>query len=181
MLKKIMLSLVTLVVIAVVILVIVIQYVKPTEALDLQYKEISITNKIAEMIISRKLEVRLSEDDINNLLKKQLASRRELPNDFQLDGAKLGMQGSMIEADVNVSWQERIPVGAHALFTLAWEPPNLVIRHVSTQIRSMQLPSDWLQLAPVEIPLESFLPKLVGIKNVGFEDKAIVIQLKAFQ
>lgn len=181
MLKKILLSLVTLIVIAVVMLVIVIQYVKPTEQLDLQYQEISIPNKIADMILSRKLEVRLSEEDINNLLKKQLATHRELPNDFQLDGAKLNLQGSMIEADVNARWQERIPVGAHAVFTLAWEPPNLVIKHVSTQVRNLQLPSDWLQLAPVEIPIESFLPKLVGIKNMRFEDKAIVIQLKAFQ
>lgn len=181
MLKKIMITILTLAVIAAAMLVIVIQYVKPTESLDLQYKEISISNKIAEMVLTRKLDVRLSEDDVNNLLKKQIASHSLLPHNFRLEGAKLNLQGSMIEADVNVRWQERIPIGAHTMFTLAWDPPNLVIQHVNTQIKNMQLPSAWLQLAPVEIPLQSYLPKLIGIKNVVFEDNSIVIQLKPFQ
>ncbi|MDR6554884.1 hypothetical protein [Paenibacillus qinlingensis] len=181
MLKKLMFAILTLAVIAAVMLVIVIQYVKPTESLDLQYKEISISNKIAEMILSRKLEVRLSEEDVNQLLKKQLASHTQLPHDFRMEGATLNLQGSMVEADVNVRWHERIPIGALALFTLSWEPPNLVIQHVNTQIKNWQLPSSWLQLAPVEIPLQSHLPKLIGIKNVVFEDKSILIQLKPFQ
>lgn len=181
MLRKITITILTLAVIIAVMLVIVIQYVKPTESLDLQYKEISISNKMAEMILSRKLDVRLSEEDVNQLLKKQLASRSLLPHDFRMEGAKLSLQGSMIEADVNVRWHERIPIGVHTMFTLAWDPPNLVIQHVNTQIKNWQLPSAWLQLAPVEIPLQSYLPKLIGIKNVVFEDKAIVIQLKAFQ
>ncbi|OCT14631.1 hypothetical protein A8709_24935 [Paenibacillus pectinilyticus] len=181
MLKKILLIIVALAVIAVVMLVIVIQYVKPTESLDLHYKEISISSKVADIILSRKLEVRLTEDDVNNLVKKQLADHSVLPNDFRMEGAKLNLQGSTIEADVNLRWQDKVPIGAHTTFTLAWEPPNLVIQHVNTQIRNWQLPSAWLQVAPVEIPLQSFLPKLIGIKNIVFENKDIVIQLKAFQ
>ena len=54
MLKKIAFTILTLAVIVAVMLVIVIQYVKPTESLDLQYKEISISSKIAEMILYSK-------------------------------------------------------------------------------------------------------------------------------
>ncbi|NQX62636.1 hypothetical protein [Paenibacillus qinlingensis] len=181
MLKKVTITLLMLVVIAVVMLLIIIQYVKPTKSLDLQYKEIAISNKIAEMILSRKLDVRLSEEEVNHLLKKQLASHSALPHDFRMEGAELNLQGAMVEADVNVRWHDRLPIGAHATFTLAWDPPNLVIQHVSTQIRNWQLPSAWLQLAPIEIPLQSYLPKLIGIKNVVFEDNAILVQLKPFQ
>ncbi|WNR45704.1 hypothetical protein [Paenibacillus roseipurpureus] len=181
MLKKIIASIAALALIVVVLLFIVIQYVKPTESLDLTYREISISNKIADIILSRKLEVRLTEDDINQLLKKQLADHSTLPHDFRLEGAKLNMAGSLINADVNLRWQNKIPIGAHAMFFLSWESPNLVIQHQSTQIKSLQLPSEWLQMAPVEIPLQSYLPKLIGIKNVVFEDKAIVVQLKALQ
>ncbi|WP_082927506.1 hypothetical protein [Paenibacillus oryzisoli] len=181
MLKKVTFTLLLLVVIAVVMLLIIIQYVKPTKLLDLQYKEISISSKIAEMILSRKLDVRLSEEEVNQLLKKQLASHSTLPHDFRMEGAELNLQGSTVEADVNVRWRDRVPIGAHATFTLAWDPPNLVIQHENTQIRNWQLPSAWLQLAPIEIPLQSYLPKLIGIKNVVFEDKTILIQLKPFQ
>ena len=92
---------------------------------------------------------------MNQLLKKQLASHSLLPHDFRMEGVKLNLQGSRIEADVNVRWHEQIPIGAHTMFTLAWDPPNLVIQHVNTQIKSWQLPNAWLQLAPVEIPLQS--------------------------
>ncbi|KRE96839.1 hypothetical protein ASG89_30360 [Paenibacillus sp. Soil766] len=181
MLKKVTITLLMLAIIAAVMLLIIIQYVKPTKSLDLQYKEISISSKIAEMILTRKLDVRLSEEEVNQLLKKQLASHTLLPHDFRMEGAELNLQGAMVEADVNVRWRDRIPIGAHATFTLQWDPPNLVIQHVNTQLRSWQLPSTWLQLAPIEIPLQSFLPKLIGIKDVVFEDNAILIQLKPFQ
>ena len=143
-----LLTIMALTFIVAVLVVIVIQYVKPTESLDLNYREISISSKITEMILFRKLDVRLSEDDVNQLLKKQLASRSTLPHDFRLEGAKLNLEGSFVNADVNVRWHERIPIGAHAMFSLAWEPPNLVIQHMNTQIKNWQLPKGWLRLAP---------------------------------
>ncbi len=155
-----------------------VSYVKPSEAMDLNYQEVAISGKIADIIKNRKLEVVLTEQDINNIVKKQLAAHSTLPNDLMIEGAKLRLNGSQLEADVNLRWREQIPIGATVLFALDWSPPNIEVRHVGTQIKDKQLPSDWLQLAPVQIPLESYLPQLVGVKHVAFENQAIRIDLK---
>lgn len=160
---------------------IIIWYVKPTETLNLDYHDIAISSKITDIIKNRKLEVRLTEEDLSNIVKKQLAAHKVLPNDFQIEGAKLTLQGSNLEADVNVKWHQQFPIGAQMLFTFVWSPPNLVIQHRNTNIKGLQIPSNWVQLAPIEISIEDYLPNLIGIKNVVFEEKALVIQLKPFR
>ncbi|SDP12437.1 hypothetical protein SAMN04487897_1388 [Paenibacillus sp. yr247] len=178
MLKKLFIFAIAVLVILMAALVIIIRHVKPTEALDLDYKEIAIGSKIADMIKNRKLEVQLTEQDLNDLVKKQLAAHKALPNDIRIEGAKLTLQGSNLEADLNVRWHEQVSIGAKMMFTLAWNPPNLVIQHRNTQVKGIQIPSEWLPLVPMEIPIEDHLPILVGVKNVVFEEKAMIIQLK---
>ncbi|NEW08556.1 hypothetical protein GK047_21385 [Paenibacillus sp. SYP-B3998] len=153
-------------------------YIKPTEVLDLNYKELEITNKILDIIKNRKLEVVLTEQDVNNMVKKQLAARQTLPNDVRIEGAKISVHGTMLEADVNIRWHDQVPVGAKMWFNLTWNNPNLQIEHVATQIKGFKLPNAWLQLAPFQIPIEQHLPKLIGVKTVVFEDRAIQIDLK---
>lgn len=160
------------------LLAIAVRHVKPTEDLNLDYEEITISSKIADIVKNRKLEVQLTEQDLNDVVKKQLAAHQVLPNDFRIEGAKLTLQGSNLVADVNVRWREKIPIGAQMMFTLAWNPPNLVVQHRNTSIKGMQVPSEWVQLAPFDFPIEDHLPKLIGVKNVLFEEKAIIIQLK---
>ncbi|NOU89828.1 hypothetical protein GC102_29345 [Paenibacillus sp. LMG 31460] len=178
MLKKIFIFAIAVVIILTAALVIAVWHVKPTEALNLDYKEITISSKIADIVKNRKLEVQLTEQDLNDVVKKQLAAHQVMPNDFRIEGAKLTLQGSNLVADVNVRWREKIPIGAQMMFTLAWNPPNLVVKHRNTSIKGMQVPSEWVQLAPFELPIEDHLPKLIGVKNVLFEEKAIIIQLK---
>lgn len=160
------------------LLAITVRHVKPTEALNLDYKEITISSKIADIVKNRKLEVQLTEQDLNDVVKKRLAAHQDLPNDFRIEGAKLTLQGTNLIADVNVRWREKIPIGAQMMFTLAWNPPNLVVQHQNTSIKGMQVPNEWFQLAPIELPIEDHLPKLIGVKNVMFEEKAIIVQLK---
>ncbi|MDQ0901594.1 MULTISPECIES: hypothetical protein [unclassified Paenibacillus] len=160
------------------LLAIAVRHVKPTEDLNLDYNEITISSKITDIVKNRKLEVQLTEQDLNEVVKKQLAAHQVLPNDFRIEGAKLTLQGSNLVADVNVRWREKIPIGAQMMFTLAWNPPNLVVQHRNTSIKGMQVPSEWVQLSPFKLPIEDHLPKLIGVKNVLFEEKAIIIQLK---
>ncbi|MGO4270414.1 hypothetical protein AB4Z22_11275 [Paenibacillus sp. TAF58] len=178
MLKKVVIFAITVVIFLIALLAIAVRHVKPTETLNLDYKEITVSSKIADIVKSRKLEVQLTEQDLNDVVKKQLAAHQVLPNDFRIEGAKLTLQGSNLVADVNVRWREKIPIGAQMMFTVAWNPPNLVVQHRNTNIKGMQVPSEWVQLAPIELPIEDYLPKLIGVKNVLFEEKAIIIQLK---
>ncbi|MDQ0886024.1 uncharacterized protein YpmS [Paenibacillus sp. V4I9] len=178
MLKKIVIFAIAVVIILSAALVIAVRHVKPTEALNLDYKEVTISSKIADIVKNRNFEVQLTEQELNDVVKKQLAGHQVLPNDFRIEGAKLTLQGSNLVADVNVRWREKIPIGAQMMFTLAWNPPNLVVQHRNTSIKGMQVPSEWVQLAPIELPIEDHLPKLIGVKNVMFEEKAIIVQLK---
>ncbi|WP_144028283.1 hypothetical protein [Paenibacillus ferrarius] len=159
----------------------IIWQVKPTEALNLDYKEISIPSKIAEIVKSRKLEVQLTEQDINDLVKKQLAEHQVLPHDFRLEGAKLTLNGSNLEADLNLRWHDKLPISAKMMFTLAYHSPNMSIQHVSTSVKGTKIPSEWLHLDPIVFSIEDHLPLLIGVKNVVFEEKAVVVQLKALR
>ena len=60
MLKKIFIFAIAVVVILTALLAIAIRHVKPTEALNLDYKEITISSKIADIVKYRKLEVQLN-------------------------------------------------------------------------------------------------------------------------
>jgi uncharacterized protein YpmS len=177
-LKKILIFAIAVVILLAALLAIAVRHVKPTEALNLDYKEVTIRSKIADIVKNRKFEVQLTEQDLNDLVKKQLAAHQVLPNDLRIEGAKLTLLGTNLVADVNVRWQDKVPIGAQMMFTLAWNPPNLVIQHINTSVKGMQVPSTWLQLVPIELPIEDHLPILVGVKNVLFEEKAMIIQLK---
>ncbi|RTE02233.1 hypothetical protein [Paenibacillus whitsoniae] len=181
MLKRLGISLLVLMAGLFLLAVLLIRWVKPAETLDLAYQDISIVSKLEAMLVNRKLEVRLSESEINDIVKKQLSSHRELPHDLEIDGAKLHLDGSRLDADVNVTWQERVPVGVHMVFSLAWQPPNLVITPQQADVRGKLLPASWITLPQTVIPLESYLPKLIGIRAVTFEKDAVVVQFKAFQ
>lgn len=181
MLKRSFISLIVVIVILAAAIVMFIRHIQPTEVLDLNYQEISIASKIADMVKNRKFEVQITEQDLNNLVKKQLSAHQNLPNDVRVEGAKLTLQGSNLVADVNIRWQDKVPVGAQLLFTLAWDPPNVVIQHQSTRVRGIQVPKEWLQFAPIELSIEDHLPLLVGVKGVQFEEKAVLIQLKALR
>jgi hypothetical protein len=180
-LKRIFIFIIVVIVILAAAIVMFIRHIQPTEVLDLNYQEISIASKIADIVKNRKLEVQITEQDLNNLVKKQLSAHQNLPNGVRIEGAKLTLQGSQLVADVNIRWQDKVPAGAQLLFTLAWDPPNVVIQHQSTRVRGIQVPKEWLQLAPIELSIEDHLPLLVGVKDVRFEEKAVLIQLKALR
>ncbi|MBD0383384.1 hypothetical protein [Paenibacillus sedimenti] len=176
--KKFIVFVVVTIVILAAVIAGIISYVKPAEALDLEYSEVPIGSKIVDIIKNRKLKVELTEQDVNDIVKKQLAARKTLPNDVRIEGAKLTLQGTALAADVNIRWHDKVPVGAKLNFVLAWNNPKIEIQHISTQIKGVNIPGKWLQLAPIEIPLEQHLPKLVGVKDVIFEEDAIQIDLK---
>ena len=153
-------------------------YVRPSEALDLKAEEWAVSGKIVEMVKNRKLEVQLSEQEVNQLIKKRLAQKADLPHGFRIKGAKFDLQGSLLAADLNLLWDYKLPIGAKLLFTLRWNDPNLEVVHVDTHIRNMEIGTDWFQLEPIRIPLGDSLPKHVAIRSVQFDGDWIRIGFK---
>jgi hypothetical protein len=153
-------------------------YVKPEQVLDLKYDEVPISGLILDMVKSRKLEVRLTAQDINNLVKKSLAAKSAVPSNFVITGADVKQHGDRLEADVNLMWDYKVHMGAKLSFMLAWDPPNLQIVHIATQMKDLKVPLEWFHIDPISVPLQDNLPKLVGIKGVSFDDNQIRIALK---
>lgn len=153
------------------------QIVKPDQVLDLQYEDVSVVGKMLDIIKNRKLEVQLTEQDINNLVKKQLSQHSGLPYHMTITGAQLRLQGDQVEADVNLLWDNEVAVAAKLFFQLSWKKPDLVITHVRTEVKRVNISQDWFHLDPIRIPLSPNLPKLIAIRDVAFDPNAIRIQL----
>ncbi|UUZ84185.1 hypothetical protein LJK88_10865 [Paenibacillus sp. P26] len=75
------------------ILAVSIWYVQPAQKLDLAYGEFPLKDKVFSMLMSRRLEVTLSEQEVNDLLKKALAAHAQIRPGLELTGARFYLQG----------------------------------------------------------------------------------------
>jgi hypothetical protein len=155
-----------------------VQAVKPDQSLDLKYKEVSVVEKMLDIVKNRKLEVQLTEQDVNNLVKKQLSQQADMPhNGVTITGAQFKLHGDRVEADVNLLWNNKVAAAAKLIFLMEWKNPDLEITHLSTQIKQMQVPQEWFHLNPIRIPMAQSMPRMIGIKDVAFDPGAIRIML----
>lgn len=143
-------------------------YVRPAEELDLKYAPISVQQKVLDMIKNRKLEVRLSEAELNDLLKWRLAEHRSPRPDVWIEGASFRQRGNRLSARVNLKYADTIRVGAILDFELIWQNSELIVRHVGTHLRGLSLPVSWLQLDPVVVPLRFADIPFVEVKRLDF-------------
>jgi hypothetical protein len=154
-----------------------VQAVKPDQILDLNYKEVSVVEKTLNIVKNRKLEVQLTEQDLNNLVKKQLSQHAVMPHNVTITGAQFKLDGDRVEADVNLLWNHKVAAAAKLFFLMEWKNPDLEITHLSTQIKQMQVPQEWFHLNPIRIPLTQNMPKMIGIRDIAFDPDVIRIML----
>lgn len=153
-------------------------YARPVQPLDLSYGNISLAQKGIEMIKARKPELHISEKELNDLLKKQLAERAQLSPDVVVEGARFEQRGNRITAYVNLKAAGLIAAGLSADFTVEWKPPKLIVSPAEARIRSLKVPASWLPIEPMELNLAEALPSLVGIQEIRFEERDIVVAFK---
>ncbi|NHN30276.1 hypothetical protein [Paenibacillus agricola] len=153
-------------------------YAQPDRMLDLSYSELSIRDKLAAMLANRRMEVVLTEYEVNELLKKTLADRAELRENWTLTGAQFKLKGNEWTADVNLMYKGKWPIGAKLFFTVDWQDPYLTAVHTETQIKQISIPMEWFQLQPLQIPLNDYLPKPAGVRNVTFQDDMVRLALR---
>ncbi|MDF2962338.1 MAG: hypothetical protein K0S39_4073 [Paenibacillus sp.] len=152
-------------------------YVQPQHTLDLAYTDLPVRNKLADMLASRKLEVELTEPEVNSLLKKALANQMSNRQDFEITGARFTLLGSEWVADVNLLYRKRWKLGAALRFKVSWQEPYIMAVHTGTRIRQAELPLEWFRLKPVQVPLNDHLPKLTAIKDIAFLEHSLKLSL----
>jgi hypothetical protein len=144
-------------------------YIAPDEKLDLSYQNIDIRQKATDMIKGLKPELVLTEDDINNLIKKNLDPA--INDQVVVDGASFDLDGDLLIANMNVTYRERIPLAVTAEYRLEWQNPNLALRPQSLSIKGVDLPLNMLETIVVDLDLPT--GDLVKVNEVRFEGETV--------
>lgn len=171
--KSLFKGIVTIVILAALLVAGALWYAQPQAELDLSYNDLPVREKLAAMVINRKPEAVLTEQEVGDLLKKALARRAELRPGVKLTGARFFLEGDRLAADVTLLLQDRWKVGARLNFDLAWKSPYLTAVHTGTVIRDVNVPGDWLSLQPIQVDLNDYMPKHVAIRDVAFEGSTV--------
>ncbi|PYI52150.1 hypothetical protein [Paenibacillus flagellatus] len=177
MLRKTIKAAAVLLVIAALLLGAAVLYVRPAETLDLAYEPVSVSQKLLDIVKTRKPEVHLTGRELNDLVKMKLAERPQLNERVTIEGARLEQRGDRLTAYVNLKTIAGVRVGAALDFALEWKAPELVVRHTGTRIRDFTVPPSWLTLDPVVVPIDDSAVPLVKVKAIAFLDDGVRIDL----
>jgi hypothetical protein len=161
-------------------------YIAPDEPLDMAYDSIDVKEKALDMIKRLKPELVLTEADINDLIKmhleSKLASREagesamELANGIRLEGVAFELEENKLAARMNVTYRDRIPAGLDAVYSLEWQPPNIVLRPESLSVKEIGLPLRLLE--PIMIQLDLPAQDVVAVRDVRFLKDQIKVLFK---
>lgn len=146
-------------------------YIAPDQVRDLAYGKIDVREKALEMIRAMKPELILSEQDVNNLIKKNMDP--EYSDAVTVDGADFSLEGSRLLADLNITYYGRIPAGVQAAYNMKWDGSTITLQPVSLRLKDISLPVSMLQ--PITVPLDLPVGDLFTVEDVRFETGQIKI------
>ncbi|MEK3883427.1 hypothetical protein [Paenibacillus sp. PL2-23] len=173
--KRLFLSFIVLIVVLAVALWGLLAYIAPDEQLDLNYDSVDIRGKALEMAKSLKLELVLTEQDINNLIKKRL--ERDIADHVVLDGARFELQGDRLIAHLNVTYMELVSAQMKVEYRLEWQEPSLALRPQGLFVKGFELPDHSLET--IIVPLDLPTGEIVSVKEVQFEDGQVRVLFRA--
>jgi hypothetical protein len=138
----------------------------------------SLQEKTEEMLHARKLSFRLTEAEVDALLKQRLKSKAVVSEYAKVTGARFELSGNTLLAHTTLRIADAADVAIVHQFHLEWQPPDLVVTPVSSSIKDIELPKEWLHfdVMRISLALNERLP--IAVKNVVFEDSSIVIQMQ---
>jgi hypothetical protein len=153
-------------------------YTMPSEKLNLAYSELSTVQKVKEMMASRHFELRLSEEDVNNILKKELSLNPQLKNQWTVQGARFTLADNQLNAHLNVSYKYLFTTEIFSTYQLKWESPNLVLTPIKYQLKDIPVPVNWVGENPIRINIGSELPPFLEIRSMSFQGQSILVQFR---
>ncbi|THF78001.1 hypothetical protein [Cohnella fermenti] len=174
--RKWWIALFVLILVVVGIVIVAYRYAAPQQELDLRYEDVPLRDRAIDMAKRLSTTLVLSEEDVNNLAKAQLAENPIRMKDAELTGVQFRLGDGALIADVNVEAMGRIPIGMTLTYDVEWVSPNLIARVSDARIRGIHLPAD--SFAEVTIPLGSELPDWLKIKEVRIEAGQAAIEFQ---
>lgn len=109
-----------------------------------------------------KLELVLTESDINHLIKMNMkdelaisrpeSTHQEITKAIHLDRANFDLEENRLIAQMNIIYKNKIPARLDAVYSLDWESPNIILKPQSLSVKAIQLPLSMLET--IVIPLD---------------------------
>lgn len=140
-------------------------YIAPDQERDLAYGTIDVREKALDMIKAMKPELVLSETDINNLIKKNMDP--DISEKVTVDGADFTLEGSLLLADLNITYYGRIPAEVQAAYDMEWDGTKITLQPVSLRLKDISLPVSMLET--ITVPLDLPVDDMVKVEEVRFE------------
>jgi len=153
-------------------------YIRPAETLDLSYRDISIVEKVTEMVRKRELVVELDDDELSNLVKRAIAEKPQLTEDVRITGVRVETENGLLALHVNAVAKGFVKAGATIYAKLEWREPNLLLTLDRGAVKKLEIPGKYFSQQNFIVPLYDKLPALVGIKDIRLEDGKLRIMLK---
>lgn len=153
-------------------------YVRPSSALSLQYEEVDLRSKILQMVGQMSTQFVLSEEEMNQLLLKALSQKPNVAPDVVVQGAKFQIENGQLVADLNLLYRDLIPVGARLYFDLSWKDPTIEAVHSRTEIKSFQVPQNWVKVPTLRVSVADKLPTFAKFSRVDFKGEGIIFEIK---
>jgi len=172
-LKRLFAWLMALILLAVIIAVSLIIYIRPAASLDLNYSNLSITDKVMENVKKRSLDIELSERDVNNLIKKNLTP--DYSEDITIKGADFQLRQGGIKALLHIKYKGLIDAGVEADYNLVWSNGILQLQPASLAMKKIKLPAALLET--INIPIELPADDIVNIKNISATADSVKLKL----
>lgn len=160
----------------VVLITSVLLYIRPAEQYSLAYTNVSWEDKLKGMIETRRAEIILTEQEVNQLAKKELAqylAAHSLP--VEVTGADFRLHGNQITSQLNVT-RGFIDAGITANFRLNYSSGLLELYPESIAIKGISLSPETVGLEPVSIHLEEYLPDVIKVQEIDFQGKSIKLK-----
>ncbi|MGN7360591.1 hypothetical protein ACTHPF_23820 [Paenibacillus sp. SAF-054] len=157
----------------------IIWYISPDQKLDLSYQSIDVKAKAVQMLKTRKPEITLNGNELNELAKKELVKHMgELPQQVTVTGAQFHFNGQEVTADINGKWGGLIPFGAELKFYMEASGSILELQHESTSIKSVRIPAEKLGLGTISVPLKDHLPEMLTVDHIEFLQDGVKLAFK---
>ncbi|WP_276356277.1 hypothetical protein [Cohnella caldifontis] len=174
--KKLLFALIVLIVLAAGAAAAGLYYVRPDPMLNLDHGTVSLKDKAMDMAKRMSFDLRLSEEDVNDVLKAYLEEHPQRGPDVTVEGAQFGLSDDRMTADLRLLWKDRVPFGMRVVYRLEWRDPDLEAVVESVRVKDVSLPNDLVD--SLSVPIGQELPELLKIKDVAFSGHEIIIRFR---
>jgi hypothetical protein len=175
-LKKLFIALFVLIFLAVAAGIAGVYYIRPDATLTLQHEKVDLKKKTLDMAKRMSFEIKVSEADVNNVLKKSLAQNPQRSKDVLVQGARFTLEGDRLIADLSLLWKNRVPAGLQVIYRLTWSNPNVIAKVEQVKLKDITLSPGTVE--DLVLPIAQDLPKPLKIENVAFGNNELIIKLK---